>query len=268
MPGRGGTLPGYRGHIDAVEPLLAGWLVDAARPDEPVAFAVAVDGARVILADADRPRPDVFAAGLGGPNCGFAVELPSRVLDGAEHELTLLLPDGSNLHLPGAPLRIALGPVHAEIVPAATARPDAVFDLLRRNDAESGFDPLLVSRENAALFNAIRRPEQGFLFYARVGGRLVGYARLDRGRNAAADIGVVGLTVLEAFRRKGLGEAPLRALLDAAANGCLRQVWLSVRRDNTPAIHLYEKLGFSYDPNPPPGRWVVPGETTMVWLPE
>jgi GNAT superfamily N-acetyltransferase len=268
MPARGGTLPGYRGHVDAIEPTLAGWIVDAARPAEPVAFSVAIDGERLVSVSTGRPRLDVVAAGLGGPNCGFAVELPSRVLDGAEHQLALLLPDGSSLNLPGAPPRIALGPVNADIVPAGAARPDAVFDLLRRNDAEAGFDPLLVSRANAAAFNAISPPGQGFLFYARVGGRLVGYSRLDRGRNAAAGIGAVALTVLEAYRRKGLGEALLRALLDAAATESLRQVWLSVRRDNTPAIRLYEKLGFRYDPNPPPGRWAVPGETTMVWLPE
>ena len=268
MPARGGTLAGYRGHIDAVEPLLAGWIVDMAHPTEPVAFSVAIDDEWLISARADRPRPDVAAAGIGAADCGFAVELPSGVLDGAEHELALLLPDGRSLNLPGAPPRIALGRVHAAIVPAAAARPDAVFDLLRRNDAESGFDPLLVNRENAAAFNAINPPAQGFLFYARVGGRLVGYARLDRDRGAAAGIGVVALTVLEAFRRKGLGEALMRALLDAAAKERLRQVWLSVRRDNTPAIRLYEKLGFRYDPNPPPGRWAVPGETTMVWLPE
>ena len=65
-----------------------------------------------------------------------------------------------------------------------------------------------------------------------------------RGSGAVAGLGVVALTVLAAYRRKGLGEALLRALLDAAAKIGLGQVWLSVRPDNTPALHLYEKLGF------------------------
>src|SRR5688572_7872277 len=98
MPARGGTLPGYRGHVDAIEPVLTGWVVDAMQPAEPVAFSVAIDGESLVSISAGRPRPDVAAAGLGGPNCGFAVELPSRVLDGAEHDLALLLPDGRSLN--------------------------------------------------------------------------------------------------------------------------------------------------------------------------
>jgi GNAT superfamily N-acetyltransferase len=83
----------------------------------------------------------------------------------------------------------------------------------------------------------------------------------------AAAIGVVGLTVLETYRRKGLGEALMRALLRAATEGRVREVWLSVRPDNPPALRLYEKLDFIRNPSHPAGRWAIPGEMTMVWLP-
>src|SRR5207302_3036282 len=127
-------------------------------------------------------------------------------------------------------------------VPAREAGLGAVLDLLRRTDGESGFDPDLVGSENAAAFNALGAPEQGLLFYARVRSRLVGYGRLDRRTGPGADFGIVALTVLAAYRRKGIGEALMRVLLHAAAQDRhLRQIWLSVRPDNVPALRLYQK---------------------------
>ena len=261
-----GILAGFRGHVDAVEPVLSGWVAEIARPATPVAFILSIDRGQRIPVIADRKREDVAATGLAGADCGFAVELPASILDGAEHELALLLPDGHPLDLPGCPASIALGPVPADMVPASAARVDECADLLRRNDFESGFDPDLVGLDHAAAFNALRSPDRGFLFYARVGARLVGYARIDRGHGDASALGVVALTVLEAYRRKGIGEALMRALLSAAADEeGLTEVWLSVRPDNTPAGRLYEKLGFVRDAKHPPGRWAVPGEITMVW---
>ena len=264
----GPALLGYRGHVDAVEPVLSGWIAEIAHPTVPVRFVLSIDRDHRVPVIADRPRPDVAAAGLAGTHCGFAIELPRRLLDGAEHELAFVLPDGRCVILPGMPPSVALGPVRADLVPAGTASLDAVLDLLRRNDFEGGFDPNLVRLENAAAFNSISVPDRGFAFYAREGARLVGYGRIDRGRGDAAGLGVLALSVLEAYRRKGIGEALMRALLGAAAGeGGLSDVWLSVRPGNTPAIRLYQKLGFVRDANHPPGRWAVPGEITMVWLP-
>jgi ribosomal protein S18 acetylase RimI-like enzyme len=264
---RDAILAGYRGHVDAVEPVLSGWVSEIARPDAPVRFALCIDRGDPIPVIADRLRGDVAVAGLAHPNCGFAVELPARFLDGAEHEIMLLLSGGRRLHLPGNPGRVALGPVRADLVPASVAGAAAVVDLLRRTDAEAGFDPQLIGVEHAMAFNAVGARDRGSLFYARAGARLVGYARLDRGQGDAARFGVVALTVLEAYRRKGLGDALMRALLRAAVEGRLREVWLSVRPDNIPAIRLYEKLGFVAKAEYPAGGWKVPGETAMVWLP-
>jgi ribosomal protein S18 acetylase RimI-like enzyme len=259
-------LDGYRGHVDAAEPVLSGWVTEISRPATPVSFIASIDRRHLIPVTADRKREDVAAAGLAGRDCGFAVEFPADVFDGAEHEIALLLRDGRSLNLPGCPPSVALGPVRADLVPAASANVDSVADLLRRTDSEAGFDPDLIGIEHAAAFNALQAPDRGFLFYAQAGVRLVGYGRLDRGRDDASVFGVAALTVLEAYRRKGIGEALMRALLRGAAESGLREVWLSVRPDNTPALRLYEKLGFVPDTRRPAGHWAVPGELTMVCL--
>ncbi|HEX3865024.1 MAG TPA: GNAT family N-acetyltransferase [Stellaceae bacterium] len=263
-----GILTGYRGHIDAVEPVLSGWVGEIGRPDVPVAMIVNIDRRHTSPITAAAPRPDVAAAGLAQTNCGFSLRLPQRFCDGAEHEIAFLLPDGRNLHLPGFPERMALGRVHAELVAAAAADVDAVWDLLRRTDAESGLDPRLVRRENAIGFNALRAPSQGFIRYAQIGDRLVGYGRIDRGKGNAVGLGVASLTVLEAYRRKGLGEALMRGVMDAAVQaGNLHEIWLAVESDNGPARHLYNKLGFVRNANRPGGQWADDTQITMIWMP-
>ena len=101
-----------------------------------------------------------------------------------------------------------------------------------------------------------------------VGSRLIGYGRLDRGRGGSAAIGVIALTVLAAYRRKGIGEALMRVLLHSAGQEpSVRDVWLAVRPENTPAIHLYRKLNFRREAKHPLGDLAAPGEITMVWAP-
>lgn len=46
-------------------------------------------------------------------------------------------------------------------------------------------------------------------------------------------------------RRRGVGEALVRFALDALKSEGAQRVFLEVRSENTPARHLYEKLGFA-----------------------
>ena len=138
MTQRDGILPGYRGHVDAVEPVLSGWVSEIERPAAPVRFFLSIDRSPPIPLTADRLRADVAAAGLASANCGFSIDLPARLLDGAEHDLALILSDGRRLNLPGRPASVALGPVRADLIPASAASLDAVGDLLRRADLEGG----------------------------------------------------------------------------------------------------------------------------------
>src|SRR5260370_6559568 len=119
MARRDGILDGFCGHVDAIEPVLWGWVSEIATPNRPVTFFLSIDRRHPIPVIADRPRGDVAASGLAGANCGFSVDLPARFLDGAEHELAVLLSDGRNLNLPGSLPRVALGPVRADLIPSS-----------------------------------------------------------------------------------------------------------------------------------------------------
>jgi len=112
------------------------------------------------------------------------------------------------------------------------------------------------------------RAAGALLLGARVGKRLVGYAMLEPGPGAAAAIGVVALSVLRHYRRKGVGEQLMRALLGGARDGGqIEQVWLSTAPENLPGRRLYEKLGFVARADPPPSLFVPVSYLTMRWRP-
>jgi len=61
-------------------------------------------------------------------------------------------------------------------------------------------------------------------------------------RGASAWIG--GMGVVPSERRAGIGEALMQTAQEAAAARGVTDVWLEVITSNTPAIRLYEKLGY------------------------
>jgi len=89
-------------------------------------------------------------------------------------------------------------------------------------------------------------------FVAEVGGDVVGYMmnRIERGlgylRKLPMKKGhVVSIAVLEGYRRRGIGQALMVSGLNAMKNVYdAKEAYLEVRVSNTPAIRLYEKLGF------------------------
>ncbi|KAI3865637.1 hypothetical protein MKW92_003069 [Papaver armeniacum] len=52
------------------------------------------------------------------------------------------------------------------------------------------------------------------------------------------------LTVAQSARRIGVGSSMLKFAIESAKQNGIKQVFLHVRRDNKPALALYEKLGF------------------------
>jgi RimJ/RimL family protein N-acetyltransferase len=86
---------------------------------------------------------------------------------------------------------------------------------------------------------------QELYLVAEVEGVVVGGADFRRGRHSKnAHVAELGLSVLKAYRRIGLGEALLRAGLQWSRAGGIRKVRLGVFATNEAAIGLYKKLGF------------------------
>ena len=138
---------------------------------------------------------------------------------------------------------------------------DEIATLLRLTNIESDIDTDAISARYLSDWIASAH----LLFGARAAPGLVGYAMLERRER----IGAVGLSVLRHYRRKGLGERLMRALLAAAgADRQIDQVWLAVARENLPARRLYEKLGFVYRADPPPSLVVPAGYSAMLWRPD
>ncbi|MBQ7385112.1 MAG: ribosomal protein S18-alanine N-acetyltransferase [Ruminococcus sp.] len=66
------------------------------------------------------------------------------------------------------------------------------------------------------------------------------------GLSVVFDEGYMGnLAVLEAYRRKGVGKALMQELLNECVKLDLAFATLEVRASNTPAVKLYESLGFT-----------------------
>jgi GNAT superfamily N-acetyltransferase len=250
----------FAGYVETVEPVFAGWVIDRQRAG-PVRFSVVIDASLRFALTADRPRPDVAAAGVGPPNCGFELPLPASLFDGAAHAIDLILDDGGRLELPAWRSPVALGPVPCRIDRLGPTEHDDIATLLRLTNAESGVDPDVISARYVSDWIAAAH----VLFAARAAPGLVGYAILE----CRAAIGAVGLSVLRHYRRKGLGERLMRALLTAVrGDEQIDQVWLAVAPENLPARRLYEKLGFVDRADPPPSLVVPAAYSAMLWRPD
>lgn len=100
-------------------------------------------------------------------------------------------------------------------------------------------------------------------------GALAGVGSAHRGMekaHATAHIAMLGLGVGTRFRRKGVGEALLKAAMQCAREQWgTRIFWLDVYRTNAPALRLYRKLGFRVTGSIPRGARVR-GKLTDVLL--
>jgi RimJ/RimL family protein N-acetyltransferase len=73
-------------------------------------------------------------------------------------------------------------------------------------------------------------------------GSLMGNPRIRLRHNAE-----IGISVKKAYWNQGIAKAMLNELIDfAKKNQVVTMIHLSVRTDNTYAIHLYESLGFKH----------------------
>jgi RimJ/RimL family protein N-acetyltransferase len=84
-----------------------------------------------------------------------------------------------------------------------------------------------------------------YFVVAVVGGKIVGCADIQRRKPPTArHVASLGVLVNAAYRRRGVGQALMTALLDWAKEQKLRRVELKVFVRNAGAIALDEQLGF------------------------
>ncbi|HEX7391291.1 MAG TPA: glycosyltransferase, partial [Acidiphilium sp.] len=90
------------GFLDRIEDAtLAGWAFDPARPDQPLAMRVLIDGQIAEVLACEVNRPDVVALNLPSTRVGFEYAIPRRFQDGLRHVLSFATLDGDAIHLPG-----------------------------------------------------------------------------------------------------------------------------------------------------------------------
>lgn len=57
---------------------------------------------------------------------------------------------------------------------------------------------------------------------------------------------ITNVAVLPSHRKRGIGDCLVAAMLNLAKEEKISKIMLEVRASNEPAIHLYEKYGFTY----------------------
>ncbi|QDK37621.1 GNAT family N-acetyltransferase [Bdellovibrio sp. NC01] len=89
----------------------------------------------------------------------------------------------------------------------------------------------------------------GLLLVAKIDGKIVGMTDFKvGGRRRIAHHGMLGLSFVPEYTGKGLGRLLMNELISwAQANPRVEALRLEVHSKNTPAVTLYEKLGFKIE---------------------
>jgi len=74
---------------------------------------------------------------------------------------------------------------------------------------------------------------------------------------------VMNVAVAPAFRRQGIGEGLMVALMDALRDKGMESLTLEVRASNSPAISLYDRLGFT-EVGRRPNYYTDPREDALI----
>jgi len=95
---------------------------------------------------------------------------------------------------------------------------------------------------------ALRRHPDAALFVAELDGAIVGRLSLSRDPHpSSSHVADLGVMVAAAHRRRGVGTALMRAAETWARRARVSKLELHVFPYNTPAIALYEKLGYEHE---------------------
>ncbi|MBI4987911.1 MAG: GNAT family N-acetyltransferase [Rhodocyclales bacterium] len=134
-------------------------------------------------------------------------------------------------------------PIAEELIPSFRETADAIF---RESRMFSFFEAPPLEQFKQFVQSTIRNDEPQFV--AVSGDAVIGWCDiLIKPRPAQRHSGVLGVGVLSAYRRQGVGMALLEATINTARNKGLTRIELYVRTDNENARRLYEKFGFAVE---------------------
>lgn len=102
--------------------------------------------------------------------------------------------------------------------------------------------------------------DYAYYYVAEVEGEIVGCCGI---RNIAGEGEITNVVVASGFRGRGIGRMLMEHMLTEASYHGIGDCTLEVRVSNTPAIHLYESLGFKSE-GIRPGFYEKPKEDAMI----
>lgn len=108
-----------------------------------------------------------------------------------------------------------------------------------------GAEGLPMSVEQARTFLQTMHEKQNSAFFcARVGGTLVGTANLSGLPRRMSHRAELAISVEQSYWGCGIGTMLMETVIAYAKENSVALLNLEVRKDNTAAIHLYQKFGF------------------------
>jgi len=142
---------------------------------------------------------------------------------------------------------VCIRPRQLEDAPAVMAYMDAIFAddryfMTTAAEAQEWKTAELINKRTAEL---IENPN-GLLLVTVENGRILSTSDIEGGTKIRnRHVGKVGISVLPEYSGNGLGTAIMQIMIDwAAAHPVIEKLALGVWEKNTPAIRLYEKMGF------------------------
>ncbi len=127
-----------------------------------------------------------------------------------------------------------------------------LLETKRKYIAESPYIPLLPEEYTQTLEEEIQLIQNyinqvnSVLLIAECEGKIVGNIDLTGAtRIQLQHTAMIGIGILSEYRRNGIGYFLMKHAMDwVQSNEHINLIWLEVYLENTPAIQLYEKLGF------------------------
>ncbi len=150
----------------------------------------------------------------------------------------------------GRPTRPTMNAQTIPIVPITLAHAQSFHTCLDQVAREQRFLAQLAAPPLARVQDFVRDSvaSDAAQFVALADGQVVGWADVfPHWAAALAHRGNLGMGVLPAWRRQGLGRRLLQACIDKAWARGISRIDLETRADNLAAIALYERMGFVHE---------------------